>query len=131
MGTFENDELKGVESWFPAKTALNWNENASFDISYHENNLWNDPILSHIPESTRLRLFSSVTTYKIGNSKGQSARMSLFDADALKMGLDGVVAEVGVEAPSVDGIPLPPPGETPLKSTEDSNVMPPPAPTAE
>lgn len=128
---FENDELKGVESWFPAKTALNWNENASFDIFYHENNLWNDPILSHIPESTRLRLFSSVTTYKIGNSKGQSARMSLFDADALKMGLDGVVAEVGVEAPSVDGIPLPPPGETPLKSTEDSNVMPPPPPTAE
>jgi hypothetical protein len=67
----------GVESWFPAGTALAWNENRKFKITYHENNLWNDPILEKHEPKDRLKFFSSVSTYGLGDASGATSRFSV------------------------------------------------------
>jgi hypothetical protein len=67
----------GVETWFPAGTALAWNENRKFGIAYHENNLWNDPILAKIEPKDRLKFFSSISTYGLGDASGKTSRFSM------------------------------------------------------
>jgi hypothetical protein len=121
-----------VETWFPAQTALSWNENRAFKVAYHRNSLWNDPVLQHLSEKDRLKFFSSVTTFQVGDEEGTTKRLSMLGEGEIFRPANQT-ASLGIEkaeAPEEASIPLAPPSAG-KEDAVATVVVPPPAPSAE